>query len=46
MLFSHICKKKCKFPQKPALFSESGAPDGRQRSASGGESVEHGGVLF
>ena len=29
-----------------SLHFLNGVPDGRQRSASGGESVEHGGALY
>ena len=40
-----LYKKKRRL-RETCTFSESGHPDGRQRSASGGESVEHGGALY
>ena len=40
-----LYKKKRRL-RETCTFSESGHPDGRQRSASGGESVEHGGACF
>ncbi|MBR2266367.1 MAG: hypothetical protein IJ882_06855, partial [Paludibacteraceae bacterium] len=43
-VFDYI--KKTQASSKTCAFSESGPPDGRQRSASGGESVEHGGALY